>query len=219
MANKDKKPVIKSQPPNAKQVRVEHSPGEFKHLRPSWQVSLLDFEGNMGMAAHDAKIRFSFSSDLLELVRDDDELFNAFDQMGGRGKFESLHQLTRHIQNAVSSMREIRVELLPELVKCARRYYFMDDIYPKLKSYETQTWHEIEKMVHGSKGKSKNHPIPVSNLKPYAKKRLKELGLDDLEELFSLRLDQNCRIYGKRVGACLQILWIDDGHDAYEFEE
>lgn len=83
---------------------------------------------------------------------------------------------------------------------------FWNDIFDKIKSFESMTWAEIKK------NKKNNHSVKVSKIYPVAQNRLVEIELDDVEELFSLRLGSKKRIWGIRNGRVLNILWWDPNH-------
>ena len=78
------------------------------------------------------------------------------------------------------------------------------DVREKLAGFESMTWGEIEGF--------RNHFIPVDQLIPAARARLTELRLDDIDEVFSLRLSAKERIFGIRELAVLRLLWWDPGH-------
>lgn len=80
----------------------------------------------------------------------------------------------------------------------------VDEILPKLRSFESMTWTQI--MQSGS------HPISCDRLCKEAKDRLEARSLDDNDEVFSLRLSGRNRIFGIRQTDCLQILWWDPDH-------
>ncbi len=80
-------------------------------------------------------------------------------------------------------------------------------IREKLKNFETMTWSEIEGHEH--------HFMPVKNISKEAKQRLREIKQDDLDQLFSLRLSGRQRLWGKREGEILYILWWDPEHTVY----
>lgn len=80
------------------------------------------------------------------------------------------------------------------------------DIQEKLKGFESMTWSEIE-------GK-KHHFVTFESLSDTAKHRLRDLGMDDLESLFSLRVGGLPRIYGPRIGPVMKVLWWDPKHQA-----
>lgn len=87
-----------------------------------------------------------------------------------------------------------------------------DDIYSKLKNYETMTWQEIYDASGGRSHGNNNHDIPICDLIPQARRRLKELNLDDISSLFSLRLTGQQRIWGILDGNVLKLLWFDPKH-------
>ncbi len=81
---------------------------------------------------------------------------------------------------------------------------FWNDIYSKLKNFESMTWAEIK--CSGS------HNVKKNDLISEAKKRLDQLRLDDLDEVFSLRLTGTKRIFGMLNKGILGILWYDPNH-------
>jgi hypothetical protein len=78
------------------------------------------------------------------------------------------------------------------------------DIHSKLKSFESMNWASI--MQNGS------HFVEVNKLIPEAQKRLSELRIDDLDELFSLHLTNTKRIWGILDNGVLSIIWYDPSH-------
>ncbi|MCY3986066.1 MAG: hypothetical protein OXF23_03365 [Candidatus Dadabacteria bacterium] len=83
----------------------------------------------------------------------------------------------------------------------------LNEVIPRLQKYETMTWGEIE-------GKE-SHFIDVDNCSKEAQKRLKEIKLDDVEQLFSLRIGSRKRIFGWRKEAIFYVLWWDPDHKIY----
>ena len=75
----------------------------------------------------------------------------------------------------------------------------------RLGSFEGMRWYDII-------GKD-SHSIPVNQLSKAAQDRLCARGLDDLDEIFSLRIDGPGRIIGILDGHCLKILWWDPRHE------
>ena len=88
----------------------------------------------------------------------------------------------------------------------------LHEIISKLRNFETMTWQEILDASGGRKRGNNNHEVPVSDLVAAARKRLKELKLDDQTSLFSLRLKGRQRIWGILDGHVLKLLWYDDDH-------
>ena len=82
-----------------------------------------------------------------------------------------------------------------------------------LKSYETMTWHQVLGASGGKKKGTNNHPLPISDLSKKAQSRLAEIGREDIDEIFSIRLEAKVRLYGIRQGAVFYFLWVDPWHD------
>lgn len=59
------------------------------------------------------------------------------------------------------------------------------------------------------------HDIPTNELTPDAKKRLEELNLDDLEIIYSFKIDGPCRLWCMRYENIFCVLWWDRNHGAY----
>ena len=82
------------------------------------------------------------------------------------------------------------------------------DIRNRLGEFERMTWGEIGK-------KNQNHPIPVDKIANKAQKRLKEINLDFVENLYSLRITKQSRLWGYRDNNMFYILWWDPEHTVY----
>ena len=81
------------------------------------------------------------------------------------------------------------------------------EIREKLKNFESMTWNEI--LIDSKK---QNHSINKSKLCREARKRLKEIELDDVDDVVSLRLKGEQRIWGIRQHNALLLLWWDPDH-------
>lgn len=79
-------------------------------------------------------------------------------------------------------------------------------IIPKLQDYETMTWADVESGT-GS------HFVSKTDCIKEARQRLDDLELDDIEELFSLRITGKRRAWGIRNVAVLHLLWWDPEHE------
>ena len=77
-------------------------------------------------------------------------------------------------------------------------------ILSKMRSWETMTWNEIE-------GR-RDHSINIDSLSDTAKKRLAEIQLDDIDEVFSLHIDGKKRLFGIRDRNIFKVLWWDREH-------
>ena len=80
------------------------------------------------------------------------------------------------------------------------------EVFAKLKNFETMKWAEI-------KGPKKSHFIKKTRLIKEAQDRLSEIGFEEEEELFSLRLEGKQRIWGLLDDHVLRILWWDPEHE------
>jgi hypothetical protein len=81
------------------------------------------------------------------------------------------------------------------------------EILKKLANFEARTWGQIEgDQEEGS------HFIKVCDLSSKAQKRLEYLKLDEVEELFSLRLSGKERLFGIVDRFIFKILWYDAEH-------
>jgi hypothetical protein len=74
----------------------------------------------------------------------------------------------------------------------------------KVKDKEHLNWAELQR--------SGSHNVERNQLIKSAQERLIEIGQDDLDQLFSLRLSGKERIWGIRDRYALKILWWDPNH-------
>lgn len=81
------------------------------------------------------------------------------------------------------------------------------EIRSKLASLENSTWNEI---LVGSK--KQNHFISVEDLEPEAQRRLRELRMDDIDQVLSLRLSGEERVFGVKYDIAVSLLWWDPKH-------
>jgi hypothetical protein len=79
------------------------------------------------------------------------------------------------------------------------------EVLGKLKNFEQLLWGDIFK--------AGSHDVQVSDIIKEANDRLVELSLDDMAELYSLRLSGKERIYGIKEGGILRIIWWDPNHE------
>jgi hypothetical protein len=79
-------------------------------------------------------------------------------------------------------------------------------LWQRLKAFESKNLAEI--IDTGS------HPIPIPDFSKEARDRLMEIGLDDLEELWSFRIDSTCRLYCFKEDNIFALLWWDTKHRA-----
>lgn len=81
----------------------------------------------------------------------------------------------------------------------------MQVIIPKLHDYESMTWAEMD-------GPSGSHSIDKGDLCREAQDRLDEIGMSDVEALFSVRITGARRVWGVKNIAILRVLWWDPEH-------
>ena len=91
-------------------------------------------------------------------------------------------------------------------------------IIGRLRGFESTTWGEIEKKKNSGGGKQ-NHPIPIDRICRDALKRLEEINLDDIDELYQLRIGSKQRLWGIRDNEALKILWWDPKHTVYPVQK
>ena len=91
-----------------------------------------------------------------------------------------------------------------------------NDILPKLCNFERMTWPEIEQASGGRSSGNNSHFVNKNNLSKMARERLEELQIDDVDQVYSLRLTGKTRIIGKRIGSIMQIIWFDFNHEVID---
>jgi hypothetical protein len=80
----------------------------------------------------------------------------------------------------------------------------LQDLLQKIFHSQKLTWQTLRE--HGS------HLVNISELIPEAQKRLIDLKQDDLDELYSLRLSGQKRVWGIKENNILWLLWWDPLH-------
>lgn len=83
----------------------------------------------------------------------------------------------------------------------------LHDIRKKLANFESMTMNEIFVIA-----KDRNHAVSIDKLCGPAQQRLKDLKLDDIEQLYSLRLSGAERVWSIRELNALILLWWDPNH-------
>jgi len=82
-------------------------------------------------------------------------------------------------------------------------------VLSKLGHFEGMTWEEL--------GHQKSHEVLVSQLAKQARDRLIELKQDDVDDLFSFRLEGSVRVWGIRRLNVIQVLWWDPEHKVWPY--
>jgi hypothetical protein len=81
------------------------------------------------------------------------------------------------------------------------------DLLHHLKSFQSMTWKQIKD--------AGSHNVELSMASAEACKRIAEIKLDDLDELFSLRVTGRRRVIGVLNGARFSFLWWDPDHAVF----
>jgi hypothetical protein len=88
-------------------------------------------------------------------------------------------------------------------------------VEPKLKSYGSMTWGQIE-VVKDHKNRAAPHDQHSVSLAPEAQEQLKLMGMDEALLLFRFALDREKRLWGVRETHRFRILWFDPTHLIYK---
>lgn len=95
----------------------------------------------------------------------------------------------------------------------------LNRVVQTLRDFERMgNWGEVLRLTCGRKGRTRNHPIAVSEICRDAQKRLSELNMDDADNMYSLALGGKLRIWGIMQDAVLRIVWIDPNHEIFPVE-
>jgi hypothetical protein len=86
---------------------------------------------------------------------------------------------------------------------------YLQKALQRLAVLETMTWTAI--LADGKH----YHYVEVSRLPSKAKRRLQDIERDDLDQIVSLRVEGQPRVWGVRDRGVLHILWWDPEHTVY----
>lgn len=100
----------------------------------------------------------------------------------------------------------------------------MAPVFDFLKEMERLTWKEIAAQSYRPKTSApsaKHHAIPQDSLCRDAQKRLAELELDDVDEVFRFRTGYDERLWGVNIpkSGVFCLLWWDPKHRVYPLDE
>ena len=207
-----KKPKTKFDLSVSKVPKNIEDPAHYKTWPVSWQISHIDRESKWGYSAFQNHVKFKFDESLVNKlpVDLDSTVYDALTDLNAQ-EFKTIEHfilklsakcgpaLTTEIQNYIYTSFEENI--------------FWREIYTKLRHFESTSWNEIEKEQYGSRGKTKHHSVSVSKIIPLAQDRLAKLGIEDIDEVFSIRLAGELRIWGIRHFSFLRILWFDLYHE------
>ena len=203
----------KAIPENLSSKEVKVTPSiNFRQEYPCWRINKFDISSKWGVSAL-GKFTFHCSNDLEEKLFENEDLYDAVAALDGK-RFSSTDDLWKRFHNVCNSV--IPSEVIPLINDSISKSFFSEKIYPKLIEFEKMTWESIEMAVHGKKGKTKSHFVKVENLIKEARDRLDEIGLGDIDQIFSLRLEGEIRLYGPRKLNYMEIIWVDPEHEIYK---
>ena len=87
------------------------------------------------------------------------------------------------------------------------------DILDKIVQYSARTWRDIKMETYGDDNKTKHHNLSYDHLSESARERIARLHLDDdVDAIFSMRLDNRTRIIGLRNSHFFVVKWFDPKH-------
>lgn len=82
------------------------------------------------------------------------------------------------------------------------------NIHDRLTAFERMTWAEVDKVKSCG-------PMSVNEMDKVAQERLAEIGRDEYDELYKLRIGKAARLWGVRSQHVFHILWWDPDHLVY----
>ncbi len=91
-----------------------------------------------------------------------------------------------------------------------------EEVITKLKDLEGMNWNDIMQAAGGRNHGTNSHFEDVADLIPEAQKRWRQLGLEEYDQVFSLRLTGTHRLYGILLDGVLSIVWYDQNHEIYK---
>jgi len=88
----------------------------------------------------------------------------------------------------------------------------LNKVVTNILNFSNITWAEIKSIKHDN-NKSSNHSVKRDGLEKEATRRLDWLKLNDVDEVFSLRLTNKIRLIGFLQGNIFELLWVDLNHE------
>lgn len=211
-------PKAAAQAEVAKKKVTAPEDGSYNGHLPAWRIGKFDYKSKWGLRSLLGEFVFNANNTLDEKIidKEDDKLYEIICDLNGK-EFASIEDFWHRLSSQYG--KDISTDILEYISVCLVRDGFQQKIFPKLQSFEKNTWTEILSYKHRRKDGmvSNNHPVPVANLCKEARDRLEELKYN-VDFLFSLRLEAKLRIYGFRVHNYLEILWVDREHEVYELD-
>ncbi|WP_269684955.1 hypothetical protein [Flavobacterium lacustre] len=199
-------------PSTEKKVKISNNPESYKQQNISWQFGLMDFDFDYGWNHVIDRIEFSHAvkeeMQMYLAQNNSEELYNAIDKLN-TSDFVNLTSFF----NKIKTIQSIKFEELLYILSSFKKNFFWNELYPKLKDFESKKWWELENEKFGKSGKSKHHWVSVKKIIKPAQLRLLKLNIDDIDEIFSIRLTGTQRVWGIRDYNYFKILWFDFNHE------
>lgn len=85
---------------------------------------------------------------------------------------------------------------------------------PALRKVRERLGH-LERMTFGEIEGHQHHEIPSARLSSEARRRLRDLRLDDFDTVLSLRIGKRERVWGLKSAGGVLLLWWDPRHSVY----
>ena len=85
---------------------------------------------------------------------------------------------------------------------------FFNILIARLHDFEQSTWADLEK-------RKSCHPMPVENIEDKAQQRLYEICGDEIDSLYQVDINQQCRLWGYRDRTIFYLIWHDPKHSVY----
>ncbi len=204
---------------NVKKRLVSSGDVNFDTFPPAWRIGKFDYKSRWGL--NTLLGMFCFNNDIQiteKVIELGDEKLNEILEEFDKKEFSSIKDFWHKL--SVKYGGPIPSEIIEDISEYLVRDGFQRKIYPKLKSFEDNTWIEILSFKHRHRDRmvTNSHNVPVANLCKEARDRLEELNYN-VDEIFSLRLEAMKRIYGLRVQNYLEILWVDLNHEVYDLDD
>jgi len=195
-----------------KTPKIIENPSNYKDFPIAWQLSFIDDESRWGINYFKNHFIIDDLEGLFQELPDNihNDLYRALGLILER-RFDTLSNLLNEINRRANN--NITAEQQGIILNFLKENPFWSNFYTKIRHFETNLWHTIEREGYGKKGKTKHHYISVSKIIPEAQKRLEQLRLDDVDELYSIRFAGEVRIFGIRKFNYFQVLWFDLNHE------
>lgn len=88
---------------------------------------------------------------------------------------------------------------------CIKRFF--NKLLNFLQHYENKTWAQMKEGQHC-------HPVSLNDIVPKARRRIIE-KFDDMDGLYQVKAQGNCRLFGRKDQQIFYLIWHDEHHTVY----